>query len=149
MATWLGPALKFIGGNAVRYGPLALDWLSRNPDVADRIQEQVSRLRRSDAQSPEAMRKTLESMREQVEYLRDSADDGPERMRAKAWAASLTKLEHAVKMLGGGASKADLKRLRASIDRLRGEILDAFLAEQIEDAGGPAPLERGGSEPER
>jgi hypothetical protein len=146
MAGWLGPALRFIGANGVKYGPMVADWLRSNSEVADQVQTQVRRLRQSSAASPEAMRKTLESMREQVEYLRDSADDGPERARAKAWAASLTRLEHAVRMLSGGSSRADLKRLRAAVDALRGEILDAFLGEQIEDAGGPAPSSgRGGA----
>lgn len=142
MAGWFGTAVRIIGVNAVKYGPFALAWLDKHPDVADRVQQQVRRLRQSDSATTDAMRRTLEAMREQVEYLRDSADDGEERARTKAWAASLTRLEHAVRMLSGGGSKADLKRLRAHIDLLRGEILDAFLIEQIEDAGGPAPIER-------
>lgn len=135
--TWIFPLLK----NGAKYGPLVWAWLSANPDVADRIRQEVQRLRRSTGEDPDAMRASLKAMREQVEYLRDSADDEPERLRAKAWAGSLTKLEHAVALLGPGGSSADRKRLRARVDALRAEILDAFLIEQIEDAGGPAPIE--------
>lgn len=139
--TWFFPALKAIGVNGVKYGPIVLSWLSSNPEIADRIEREVQRLGRSSGDDPDAMRSSLKAMREQVEYLRDSADDGAERERAKAWSASLTRLGHAVEMLRGGSSKADRKRLRSSIDALRAEILDAFLLEQIEDAGGPAPVE--------
>ena len=101
----------------------------------------MQRLTRSSGQSSDAMRQSLKAMREQVEYLRRSADDNAERTRADRWAASLTGLEHALELLGPGSPKADLKRLRDRVDALRSQILDAFLAEQIEDAGGPAPIE--------
>lgn len=138
---WFLPALRTIGVSGVKYGPLVWTWLASNPDIAERIQREVQRLGRSSGQDPEAMRASLKAMREQVEYLRDSADDDAERDRAKAWSASLTRLGHAVEMLRGGSSRVDRQRLRKHIDTLRAEILDAFLIEQIEDAGGPAPLE--------
>lgn len=147
---WLIPALRFIGANAPKYGPVAWAWLNKNPDVASRIQQEVQRLLRSTGPSPDAMRQSLKAMREQVEYLRRSADDHTERMRADRWAVSLTGLEHALELLSPGSPKADLKRLRERIDALRSEILDAFLAEQIEDAGGPAAIEgRDGAPDER
>ncbi len=150
MPPWLVPALRFIGSNAPKYGPVVLAWLSSNPEVAANVQQQVRRLLRSSGPSSDAMRQSLKAMREQVEYLRRSADDNAERARADRWAASLTGLEHALELLGPGSAKADLKRLRARVDGLRSEILDAFLAEQIEDAGGPAPIEgRGGATDER
>lgn len=143
MATpaWFGPALRFLSENGRKYGPEAMSWLMKNPQVADRIQREVQRLTRSSGQSSDAMRQSLKAMREQVEYLRRSADDNAERARADRWAASLTGLEHALELLGPGSPKADLKRLRDRVDALRSQILDAFLAEQIEDAGGPAPIE--------
>ena len=148
--TWLIPALRFIGANAPKYGPVVWAWLSKNPDVAAKIQQEVQRLVRATGPSSDAMRQSLKAMREQVEYLRRSADDHAERVRADKWAASLTGLEHALELLGPGSPKADLKRLRDRVDALRSEILDAFLAEQIEDAGGPAPIEgRDGAADER
>ena len=138
---WFLPALRTIGVNGVKHGPLVWSWLASNPDVAERIQREVQRLGRSSGQDPEAMRASLKAMREQVEYLRDSADDAAERERAKAWSASLIRLGHAVEMLRGGSSRADRLRLSGRIDALRSEILDAFLIEQIEDAGGPAAIE--------
>lgn len=138
---WLIPALRTLGVNGVKYGPLVYAWLRTNPDVADRIQREVQRLGRSTGDDPEAMRASLRAMREQVEYLRDSADDDAERARTRVWSASLTRLEHTAEMLRGGSSRDDRKRLRTRIDALRAEIIDAFLLEQIEDAGGPAPLE--------
>lgn len=141
MAFPILPLLKFLGQNGLKYGPVVVAWLSTNPDIADRLQHEVQRLRGSSGEDPAAMRATLRAMREQVEYLRDSADDETERLRARAWAVSLTKLEHAVALLGAGSAKAERRRLRDRVDALRAEILDAFLTEQIEDAGGPAPVE--------
>ena len=150
MAFPIIPVLKFLGQNGLRYGPVVLAWLSTNPDIAERLQREVQRLRGASGEDPAAMRATLRAMREQVEYLRRSADDHAERLRADRWAASLTGLEHALELLSPGSPKADLKRLRERIDALRSEILDAFLAEQIEDAGGPAAIEgRDGAPDER
>lgn len=132
--TWLMPVIK-------RFGPLVWTWLLTNPKVLERIKLEGEKLLRASGPNSDAMRESLKAMREQVEYLRRSADDHAERVRADKWAASLTGLEHALELLGPGAPRADLKRLRERIDALRGQILDAFLIEQIEDAGGPAPIE--------
>lgn len=140
---WLITGAKWLGINALRYGPEVFAWLRKNPAVADTVQDQVQKLQRSSSLSPEAMRATLAAMREQVDYLGESADDEAERGRAAAWSAFLTKLEHAVELLGAGSSKAERKRMRARIDELRAKVIDAFLEEQIEDAGGPSPV--GGS----
>lgn len=137
--TWLVPLIK-------QYGPILWTWLLTNPKVLDSIKREVEKLLRSTGPSSDAMRQSLKAMREQVEYLRRSADDHTERVRADRWAVSLTGLEHALELLGPGAPKADLKRLRERIDALRAEILDAFLIERIEDEGGPAPIERGEGE---
>ncbi|WP_306232674.1 hypothetical protein [Agrococcus beijingensis] len=145
--TWFVAALRFIGVNGVKYGPLVWTWLSANPEVRETIERMVKRLTASTGQDPDEMRKTLQAMREQVEYLRNSADDDFERRRAAAWSTSLIRLEHAVEMLRGGAARADVKRLRSSIDALRAQILDAFLIEQVEDAGGPSAIEAPGSTP--
>lgn len=139
--TWIKPALKWLGVVLIKYGPEIWQWLRKNPDVADAVQHQATRLKASSGLSDEAMRVTLHALTEQVGYLRDSADNDDEVTRATKWAAELTKLEHAVAVLGDGAKKAERKRVRVRIDVLRGKVLSAFLDEQIEDAGGPAPIE--------
>lgn len=139
--TWLVPLMK-------KFGPLLWAWLLSNPKVLETMKREVERLLRSTGPNPDAMRESLKAMREQVEYLRRSADDHAERVRADKWAVSLTGLEHALELLGPGSPKADLKRLRERLDALRGKILDAFLIEQIEDAGGPTPIEGGDGGPD-
>lgn len=139
---WIRPVLKWLGVALLKYGPEVWQWLRKNPDVADALQQQATRLKTSGGLSDEAMRGTLDALRDQVEYLRNSADDEGEATRATKWAAELTRLEHAVAVLGDDAAKNERKRVRARIDRLRGKVLSAFLDEQIEDAGGPAPIEK-------
>lgn len=116
-------------------GPVVARYLKEHPEITQSVQDSVTKLVQRRGSGPDAILQTVTVLREQVEYLRDSADDEAERSRAVEWARSLDNLEHAATMLrGGGASRAELKKLRQRTDLLRGQVLAAFIAEQADDA---------------
>ncbi|WP_010533505.1 hypothetical protein [Brachybacterium squillarum] len=122
---------KFLG--PVVIGLLTQVW--NNPQVRTRVLEQAETLFKNRGSTPQEVIETIEVLRDQVEFLERSADDEAEAQRAKAWAAQLEKYDRAAQLLTApGSSAADVKSLRKKVDALRTEILEAFVAEQDEDA---------------
>lgn len=122
-------------------GPVVAKYLKEHPEIAQSVQDTVTRLVKRRAGGPAGLRETIAVLREQVAYLRTSADDERETRRAEAWARRLEDLDHAAAMLTGGASRSELKTLRTTVMTLRGEILTAFIAEKAEDAAARPQLE--------
>jgi hypothetical protein len=115
-------------------GPVVAKYLREHPEITQSVNDSVTKLLQRRGSGPDAILQTVAVVREQVDYLRGSADDAAERTRAAEWARTLDNLEHAATMLRGGASRAELKALRARVDVVRGQVLAAFIAEQAEDA---------------
>ncbi len=140
--TWLWPVLKRLGAFTVTNGPLIWAWLKDHPDVLETIKQAVVSLTKSTGKQLGAIRETLAALRAQIDYLRDSADDDEERAQAERWSKALFKLESAVALIAVQPTADELRQLRARVDELRGDVLSAYVREQIEDAGGTDALAR-------
>jgi hypothetical protein len=160
---WLALVLKEAPGLAKEYGPAAVEWMRQHPELARDLMKQVRpRVRptterrtpgdpasdaivieghddhadRGDHGDAEGVAGVIAMLREQIAYLLESADDADERRRAEGWGSRLQRLERAYPLLGAPAER---RQLEAQVERLRAEVVAAFLVERIEDAGGPSP----------
>lgn len=113
----------------------ALKKLMENPALAKGIQEQFDRLRKHSGDSGSDLLETVKVLREQVDYLVESADDEREAARAATWSKQLEQCERAARLVSApGATRKERRALKKRITGLRTEILEAFIAEQEEDA---------------
>lgn len=147
---WLALVLKEAPGLAKEYGPAAVDWLRKHPELArDLVRQARPHGRPVPEQQPsqpasepapiddrDDVGAVIAMLREQIAYLLESADDADERRRAEGWGARLQRLERAHALLGTAGER---RQLEAQVERLRAEVVAAFLVERIEDAGGPSP----------
>lgn len=158
---WLALVLREAPHLAKEYGPAALAWARQHPELVRDLVAQVRARPRQDGERTGATASapteppttaggvddggaldvgaTIATLREHVAYLLESADDDAERRRAEAWATKLDRLERAHALVGPGGSAAERRQLEAHVERLRAEVVAAFLVERIEDAGGPSP----------
>lgn len=160
---WLALVLREAPHLAKQYGPAALAWARQHPElVRDLVAQARTRPRQDDertgatasASAPAEASSgtarvddggaadvgaTIATLREHVAYLHASADDAAERRRAEAWDAKLDRLERVHALVGAGGSATERRQLESHVERLRAEVVAAFLVERIEDAGGPSP----------
>lgn len=158
---WLALVLREAPHLAKQYGPAALAWARQHPElVRDLVAQARTRPRQDDARTDAAapatsdgpsgaarvddggavdVGATIATLREHVAYLHASADDAAERRRAEAWDAKLDRLERVHALVGAGGSATERRQLESHVERLRAEVVAAFLVERIEDAGGPSP----------
>lgn len=115
-------------------GPVVTKYLKDHPEIGAAVGEAVTKLVKRRPGGTAGLIETVGVLREQVDYLRESADDEEESRRAAHWAKQLDNLEHAAIMLRDRATTSEKKVLRMRLERLRGEILAAFIAEQAEDS---------------
>ena len=151
----LALVLREAPGLLKQYGPSAVEWLRQHPDLVRDLVAQVRPSGRRDGEPPVAeeapgtagpdgaergeVGEVLAMLHEQVAYLVESADDAVELDRAEAWTIRLRRLERARGLVGTAAER---RRLEAQVERLRAEVVAAFLIERIEDEGGPSPRDR-------
>lgn len=158
---WLALVLREAPHLAKQYGPAALAWARQHPElVRDLVAQARTRPRQDDARTDAAapatsdapsgaarvddggavdVGATIATLREHVAYLHASADDAAELRRAEAWDAKLDRLERVHALVGAGGSAKERRQLESHVERLRAEVVAAFLVERIEDAGGPSP----------
>ncbi|MGC5617077.1 hypothetical protein [Georgenia sp. Z1491] len=143
IAVVAGPAIWKI---VSRYGPVLIDMRNKNPAAFDKVAGSVKGLAGSVRPGPGNLTSQAEVVRKQINYLVASADDDAELARVGGWRKRLEKIEAAIPLLDAMSPKVrktQLKTLRAQLDALAAEVLDAFIGEQAEDAGltqaGPAP----------
>ncbi|MDD9208065.1 hypothetical protein PU560_16560 [Georgenia sp. 10Sc9-8] len=121
-------------------GPTLVRLRQENPDVFDAVQRQVTALAkaRQERSGPTAVRRRLEVLRQQVTYLAGSADDAAEAERAAGWSRDLDGVERALPLVvseNRRTARRHLRRIERRLDTLSGQILEAFIGEQEEDAG--------------
>ncbi|WP_404311665.1 hypothetical protein LG314_09935 [Agrococcus terreus] len=151
----LALVLREAPGLVQQYGPSAVEWLRQHPDLVRDLVAQVRPHGRRDAEPHVAgeapgeadpdgtaradVDEVIAMLREQIAYLVESADDAVELDRAEAWTIRLRRLERARGLVGTAAER---RRLEGQVERLRAEVVAAFLIERIEDEGGPSPRDR-------
>ncbi len=153
----LALVLREAPGLVKEYGPAAVDWLRQHPELVRDLVAQVRPNGRRDGEPqhadeapPEAgadaapeeradVDEVMAMLREHIAYLVESADDAVELDRAEAWTIRLRRFERARGLVGTAAER---RRLEAQVERLRAEVVAAFLIERIEDEGGPSPRDR-------
>jgi hypothetical protein len=154
----LAKLLKLAPGLVQEYGPELIKWGREHPGLVRDLVEQVKPRPRPrptpeseagpDATSDPArgaggqagdIDETIATIRTQIAYLAESADDTAERERADAWRTKIDRLERASSLVASGASTAERAQLAAQVEQLRAAVVAAFLAERIEDEGGPSP----------
>ncbi|MCR8669808.1 hypothetical protein [Agrococcus sp. HG114] len=158
----LAKLLKLAPGLVQEYGPELIKWAREHPDFVRDLVEQVKpRPRPRPSQAPGDaggagaepapvaggragdIGETIATMRMQIAYLAESADDTAERERAEAWRAKIDRLDRANSLIASGGSSAEREQLAAQVEQLRAAVVAAFLAERIEDEGGPSPSDAG------
>lgn len=159
---WLTLVLREAPHLVQDYGPAAIAWAREHPEFMRDLVAQA-RPRPRAAAEPSAtteaepfaatgtadgvddadMADTIARLREQVAYLIESADDTAERERAEAWAGKLQRLQRAQSLVSPGRSATERRQLEARVEKVRAEVVAAFLIERIEDAGGPSPSDAG------
>lgn len=142
--TTLGPKGKGAMDTAKWALPLLIAagrWVSANPEILDKVKDQIAQLKKARTGTADGVIETIAVLRGNVNYLADSADDEHETLLAQDWAKQLDRCEQAALLLKApGAPRKERKALKKRIDALRTEIIEAFIAEQGEDA---AALEEG------
>jgi hypothetical protein len=122
---------------AMKIGPKAgqlikMLWplLAANPDALNRAKEFLGQAREAQkAQTPTArLRRTVAAVKAQAMKLEETATDAQAKEKASRWVDQADKLAGAIDLLAvrqGARRRAEFRRLKAEVDTLFTEVLDA------------------------
>ena len=133
LATTVGPVAY---GLAQRYGPVVMQTLKDNPQLAEQVQSRFTS-NRPKKRGIAGLRYRVQVLREQVTYLYGTANNLEVAEKTRNWRRELDNIEHALNLVDVMQSKerrAKERELVARIDELSDEVLKLTLEDDIEDA---------------